>query len=66
MISQKHLEIINSWISEVAESYVDVSQRSTFVTIIQRYLETYINDQEGGDRKRYQLYALGCIQVVIV
>jgi hypothetical protein len=64
MISPKHLQITISWIAEVAESYVDVSQQSTFVTLIQKYLETYINDQEGADRKTYQLYALGCMRAV--
>jgi hypothetical protein len=64
MISQKDMKFIKAWVTEVAKSEIVYCQRITFLRIVNRFLEEYLNDQEEGDGTTYQLLTLGCLRAV--
>jgi serine/threonine protein kinase len=62
MIDQKIIDIITAWVREVALDQIEIGLQPTFLDIVDRFLEPYLNDQEEADRSTYQLLTLGCLQ----
>jgi serine/threonine protein kinase len=64
MISVKDMKFIKEWVTEVAIEEIVYCQRKTFLQIVDRFLEEYLNDQELADGSTYQLLTLGCLRAV--
>lgn len=66
MISDANFAVVFTWTREVSQDCVHDFYRSAFLRVVDRFLRTYLDQQDGANKTNYQLLTLGCMRAVIL